>query len=359
MKKSIPIYFLYLLFFTGVSAQIPPGYYDPANGKTGKALQQALHDIIQNHHYVMYNTVWACFPLTDKKPDSTVWDIYSDIPGSSPPYFYQFDMDQCGSSGAGPGEDVCYDREHSWPKSWFGGEIYPMYSDMFILYPTDSYVNTRRLNYPYGTVAQPQWTSMNGSRLGICTWTGYSGKVFEPIDEYKGDLARTYFYMSVRYYDEDAEWPGSEMTTGSQLKTWSLNLLKYWNSLDPVSQKETDRNNAVFFIQGNRNPFIDHPEYSSKIWADGTGVDEDNTFKLRIFPTPAHDNCTLTLPEWFNPQTSTVNITSLSGVRVLANSLNDKISLILDIHNLPAGVYFVTISGSGNSGYYHGKIIKD
>jgi len=359
MKKSDVFFFLILLVFPGAIAQIPPGYYDQANGKTGQALQQALHDIIQTPVSVDYSALWTCFEVTDKKPDNTVWDIYSDIPGADAPYSYQFDIDQCGSSGGASVEDACYDREHSWPKSWFGGAVYPMYSDLFILYPTDSYVNGRRSNYPYGPVVHPQWTSRNGSKLGTCRWTGYSGIVFEPIDAFKGDLARSYFYMTVRYYHEDTGWPGSGMTTGSQLKTWALALLKYWNSLDPVSQKEIDRNNVVYSIQGNRNPFIDHPEYASMIWADGTGIEKDSKPHIRIFPNPAHDYCRLTLPEGFILRTSCVSIISVTGIPVKITVKNEDNGFVLDLHDLQDGVYFVTLCGSGNSGYYHGKIIKD
>jgi hypothetical protein len=200
---------------------------------------------------------------------------------------------------------------------------------------------------------------MNGSKLGICSWTGYSGMVFEPIDEFKGDLARTYFYMSVRYYNEDTGWPGSGMTTGSQLKTWALVMMLQWNSLDPVSQKEIDRNNAVYLFQGNRNPFIDHPGYAGIIWGNGMGIAEDNKMNIRTFPNPAHDYCYLTLPEGFNHQTCSVNVTAASGVPVKITLLNEENNLLLDFHNLASGVYFVTLSGSVNSVYYHGKIVKN
>ena len=190
--------------------------------------------------------------------------------GGTPPYVYTYGSgDECGNYS---GEGDCYNREHSWPKSWFGGEVMPMYSDLFHIYPTDGYVNGMRNNYPYGEVGQVQWSSQNGSKLGSCTWPGYSGTVFEPIDTYKGDFARSYFYMSVRYYTEDSGWPGSPMTTGSQLKSWALDMMIQWNDQDPVSQKEIDRNDAVYEIQDNRNPFIDHPEYADLIWGTGTGI---------------------------------------------------------------------------------------
>ncbi|OFY71803.1 MAG: hypothetical protein A2265_01200, partial [Bacteroidetes bacterium RIFOXYA12_FULL_33_9] len=162
-------------------------------------------------------------------------------------------------------ENDCYNREHSWPQSWFD-ESSPMVSDLFHVYPTDGYVNGKRANYPYGEVNSPNWTSMNGSKLGTCSYPGYTGIVFEPIDAYKGDFARTYFYMSTRYYGEDAGWTGSPMVNGAELEPWAMKMMLEWSDADPVSQKEIDRNNAVYGIQNNRNPFIDHPEYAMEIW---------------------------------------------------------------------------------------------
>jgi endonuclease I len=359
MKKIDLLPVLLFWFLSHVTAQIPPGYYNRATGKTGAALQLALHDIVQTTISVDYSTLWTCFETTDKKPDNTVWDIYSDTPGEGPPYAYQFGTDQCGSAGGASAEDVCYDREHSWPKSWFGGERYPMYSDLFILHPADSYVNGRRLNYPYGTVDQPQWTSLNGSKLGNCSWPGYAGKVFEPIDEFKGDLARSYFYMTVRYYKDDEGWPGSAMTTGSQLKTWALALLKYWNSLDPVSQKEIDRNNAVNAIQRNRNPFIDHPEYAGMIWGIGMGVKEYGTSDrtVRIFPNPAHDYCQIFTGRYDPPES--ISLISVTGIPVSVSVKQEERGLLLDIKDLATGIYFVTLCGPADSGCYVGKLVKD
>ncbi|RLD59050.1 MAG: hypothetical protein DRJ01_11805, partial [Bacteroidetes bacterium] len=262
MKKLLLLVVNVFLISVTLFAQIPPGYYDNASGKTGTALQQALHDIIDNHTVRSYTQLWTDFETTDKKATGYVWDMYSDKPASSPDYDYTFGTDQCGSYS---GEGSCYNREHSFPKSWFD-EGTPMYTDLFHLYPTDGYVNGQRGNYPFGEVSSPTWTSTNGSKKGPCSYPGYSGTVFEPIDEYKGDFARTYFYMATRYYNEDASWTGSDMVDGAQPKAWALNMLKEWNTNDPVSQKELDRNEAVYSIQGNRNPFIDHPEYVGDIW---------------------------------------------------------------------------------------------
>ena len=264
---------LFLLFYiqTGYT-QIPPGYYNAASGLTGSGLQMALHNIIKNHNSISYSGIWNAFYTTDDKPNGTVWDMYSDIPNGTPngnpPYVYTFGTDQCGTASA---EGDCYSREHSFPKSWFN-DAAPMTTDLFHIIPADQYVNNKRSNYPYGEVNNPTWTSLNGSKLGPSSTTGYSGTVFEPRDEYKGDLARNYFYMAVRYYTEDSSWPGSPMVDGSQLKGWALTMLMAWNQQDPVSTKEIDRNNAIYAIQNNRNPFIDHPEYVAGIWDPNSGI---------------------------------------------------------------------------------------
>ena len=132
-------------------------------------------------------------------------------------------------------EGTGYNREHSWPQAWFGGGIPPMESDLFQLYPTDNFVNNQRGSFPYGEVDSPTWTSLNGSKLGPCSYPGYSGTAFEPIDGYKGDFARSYFYMTTRYYLEDGAWPGSDMTDGADLLPWAVDMLLEWHVEDPVS----------------------------------------------------------------------------------------------------------------------------
>jgi len=243
-------------------AQIPSGYYASAQGLTGQPLRQALHNIIDGHSQQSYTSLWTHFQQTDKKDNGKVWDMYSDVPGGTPPYQYTFSSDQCGNY---TGEGDCYNREHSWPKSWFNDQ-YPAYSDLFHLYPTDGYVNSKRSNYPFGEVSNPSWTSQNGSKLGQNTHPGFTGTVFEPIDAYKGDFARTYFYMSTRYYTEDSGWGSNEMVDRSTLREGAASMLMEWHLADPVSEKELERNDAVHDIQGNRNPFIDHPEYAQQIW---------------------------------------------------------------------------------------------
>ena len=257
----------FLFACVSLFAQIPSGYYNNASGKTGTNLQSALHTIIDGHSQQSYPSLWTHFQSTDVNASGKVWDMYSDVPGGTPSYTYTFVTNQCGNYS---GEGSCYNREHSFPKSWFN-DGYPMYSDLFHLYPTDGYVNGQRGSYPFGEVSSPTWTSTNGSKRGPNAYPGSDGQTcFEPIDEYKGDFARTYFYMATRYYGEDGSWQSNDMVNGAEPTTWAMNMLLEWHTADPVSQKELDRNDAVYGIQGNRNPFIDHPEYAAQIW-DGAG----------------------------------------------------------------------------------------
>lgn len=276
-RRALTLGLLILTLSVKILAQIPDGYYATAEGKTGAELKTALYNIIKNHTVISYDGLWTAFQYTDKKSNGKVWDMYSDKPGQTPPYEFTFVTDQCGNYSS---EGDCYNREHSFPKSWFN-DASPMYSDLFHLYPTDGYVNNRRSNYIFGEVTSVTWTSLNGSKLGTSTASGTTLTVFEPIDEYKGDFARTYFYMATRYENLIATWASYNTeakaildgTTYPAYKQWYITILLKWNQQDPVSQKEIDRNNVVYSsYQHNRNPFIDHPEYAQLIWGSSTPI---------------------------------------------------------------------------------------
>lgn len=252
--KRIGLGLMLMLWATLTQAQIPTGYYNSINNQTGQELRQALHNIIKGHKVVSYSGLLDAYAYTDCDANNKIWDIYSNKRWSL--------SANCGNYDS---EGDCWNREHTWPSSWFNDKSGPK-SDLFHVMPTDGYVNNRRSNYPYGEVNKATYTSANGSKLGACSTDGYSGTVFEPVDEYKGDVARNFFYMSTRYYSEDSGWGSSGMTSKSDIKPWAIAMLLRWHKADPVSQKEIDRNNAVFGYQGNRNPFIDHPEYAERIW---------------------------------------------------------------------------------------------
>jgi len=244
-----------------MTAQIPSGYYDAANGLDGESLRSALQGIIDGHNSQSYDNIWTHFQSTDRKSDGKVWDMYTDKPSGTPTHIFSFGTGKCGEYSA---EGDCFNREHSFPQSWFGSGS-PMKSDLFHVYPTDGYVNGKRGNFPYGEVGSASWTGTNGSKVGSSNTAGYNGTVFEPIDEYKGDFARTYFYMVTRYKSNASGW-SSDMLSSGNLSSWAITLLLKWANEDPISQKELDRNNAVHDIQGNRNPFIDNSLYKDYIW---------------------------------------------------------------------------------------------
>ena len=274
--KQITFFLLVGVSFS-LFGQIPAGYYDSASGLTGSDLKTALYNIIKNPNVDSYDNLWVDFEQTDKHTDGSVWDIYSN-------YTFHFTSDQCGNYTS---EGDCFNREHSFPKSWFN-DASPMYSDLFHIYPSDGYVNGQRSNLPYGEVGTATYTSTNGCKKGNNTYGTYTGTVFEPADEYKGDLARTYFYMVTCYENLVASWETNESgadamlngTTFPAFENWSLQMLMDWNDQDPVNQKEIDRNNAIYNIQGNRNPFIDHPEYVCLVWGSNCPNNIENNSSL-------------------------------------------------------------------------------
>lgn len=280
-ERIVLLLFFVIISAFGLKAQ-PAGYYNNAAGLSGQPLKTALYNIIGNHTVISYDGLWTAFRHTDDTPNSSVWDMYSNCS-------FTFGADQCGYYA---GECDCYNREHSWPKSWFN-DVSPMNSDLFHIVPTDGSVNGMRGNFPYGTVSTPTYTSGNGCKLGPCSYPGFTGTVFEPVDEYKGDFARNYFYMATRYENIISSWHNYDENAGAILldnsfpvfETWFLTMLGEWHAADPVSQKEIDRNNEIYTnYQHNRNPYIDHPEYVYSVWGVGQepGLPEPSNYPLNF-----------------------------------------------------------------------------
>jgi len=278
-KKRLLFLFIIIIvnsFSTFSFAQPPAGYYTPANGLSGLPLKTALYNIIKGHTSITYNQLYTSYQTTDILPGNKVYDMYSVNADSTANYFFTHGTAQCGTYNS---EGDCYNREHSTPASWIN-DAYPMYSDLFNVYPTDGYVNNRRSNFPLANVATVTWTSSNGTKLGTPADTTNIGNVFEPIDSYKGDFARSFFYMATRYENIVAGWHSNSpqaaavyaANNGLVFKPWYVTMLLAWSALDPVSQKEINRNNAVYAIQNNRNPYIDHPEYINAIWGGSNPI---------------------------------------------------------------------------------------
>lgn len=249
-------------------------YYASTKNLTGYALKTALHKIIKSHTDQGYWAVWGFIAKHDidryYEQDATVLDVYSESPHGVDAHSFTPKSHQCGNYVK---EGECYNREHSFPRSWFNSAD-PMFSDIHQLFPTDGYVNEMRSNFAFGEVGKVQLQSRNGSKLGKSKTQGYRGIVFEPIDEFKGDIARAQLYMAVRYEDQIASWEKNNSrgdvaldgTSDRVYEQWYLDLLLKWHEADPVSQKERDRNDAAYDYQGNRNPFVDNPQWVELIW---------------------------------------------------------------------------------------------
>ena len=286
-----------------------PAYYESIDGTSGKELMGAIQRVAKQGYRAddfRYDSVWLAFKHTDLRPDSYIWEIYSDCD-----FVYEKDRT---SNTTQTGECKGYNREHAMCQSWFGttslagqemssSKKNSPGSDIFHIYPASYGMNSRRGNRPYGEVLTAANVSGNGTKYGTPVQTisvtnsvagayvegsiTLSTNVLEPADEYKGDIARSYFGTMVKWagewtfnrnengrvifdatIDADTHY-ASENNYG--LTPYGLALLLKWHRQDPVSQKEVDRNNGIQLTQGNRNPFIDYPYLAEYIWGERSG----------------------------------------------------------------------------------------
>ncbi|MDE6266790.1 MAG: endonuclease [Muribaculaceae bacterium] len=295
--------------------EAPSGYYSKCEGKTGQALLKALHETVGSHTVVSYDGLNEVFKTSDVYPDGKLWDMYSTKHWNT--------SEKCGSYKL---VGDCWNKEHSMPKSWFN-KATPMYSDAFHLYPTDGKVNGQRSNFPFGECSGGSSLPSSGGiqalgRLGTSTYPGYTGKVFEPDDQYKGDFARTYFYMAAAYNDRISTW-NSDMLAGNSYpvyNTWAVNMLLKWHRQDQVSNKETTRNDAIYAYQKNRNPFIDHPELAEYIWGNQQGEPWYPGGKIAaIIATPANGT-------EINLGKSGIDVSKVRRVNIAASGLTSAIT---------------------------------
>ena len=293
MKTRLLLLSLFIAGVCAAWAQGPNGsgtYYQSADGKKGSALKTALFNIIKNPSVTSYKGLYDAYIQTDTRPDGYVRDWYSNATN------YRHNVDNKGNYTK---EGDMYNREHSVPQSWFN-EASPMKSDIVHVLPTDGYVNNRRSSYPLADVNNVTYSSQNSySKLGSCKNEGYSGTVFEPNDEIKGDMARIYFYMATCYQDKCGNWGGG-IFTSSGMVDWEMNVMKAWSKLDPVDDVEIARNNAVKEVQGNRNPFVDYPGLEDYIWGNMTDV----AFSYDNYAGGGGETATVAMPT-FSPDAGT------------------------------------------------------
>ena len=282
-KKNITKAFSLLLtafLCNSIIAQPPANYYNNAAGKSCASLKTALSTITTTgNNPRSYSSLWTQYISTDIKPRTVgtgsanvIYDIYSSVPNGTDPYQFTPSTNQCGTYSV---EGDCYNREHSVPQAWFNGNTSSAgpATDYLHIYPTDGKVNGKRDNYIYGEVATANWTSLNGSKLGSSANAGFTGNVFEPLDSFKGDLARSFLYFVTRYETDMPTFGAIALAAQSfaantfpSIKIEYIKLMIKWHNLDPVSAKELARNNAAYSFQSNRNPYIDHPEYVDLVW---------------------------------------------------------------------------------------------
>ena len=315
MKRLITILFTICLSAALLAFNRPvtpvdslPAYYESIDGTSGKQLLDAIQLVAKIGYRTddfRYDSIWLAFQHTDMRSDGYIWEIYSDCD-----FVYEKDRT---SNTTQTGECKGYNREHAMCQSWFGtaslagkemssSKKNSPGSDIFHIYPTAYGMNSRRGNRPYGEVAVAAYTSFNGTKYGtpksitvsntvagafVEASTSMSTNVLEPVDEYKGDIARSYFGTMVKWagewafnkaeegrvifdatIDADTHY-GPENNYG--LTPYGVAMLLKWHRQDPVSQKEIDRNNAIQITQGNRNPFIDYPYLAEYIWGERTG----------------------------------------------------------------------------------------
>lgn len=273
------------LWSTSAIADIPEGYYDACEGKSKAALKSQLYTIVKDHTAIPYGNkndqTWGAFFYTDVHPDGYWWDIYT--------------TNHVAVGDGAPANDVM-NKEHAFPKSWWGGNNNDAYKDIVHLMPVNSVANSTRSNWPYAEVQTPKSISTKCTNPRFKHGSpktgqgGGSSTVFEPDDEFKGDLARTYFYMVTCY--QNLTWQGNGLYTAENgtyptLQPWAIEMLLRWHREDPVSQKEIDRNEGVYSQQKNRNPFIDYPEMVEHIWGDK--MDTPWTFSGSVDPDPGSD----------------------------------------------------------------------
>ena len=262
------------------AAEIPAGYYDAIEGTQDSVLKSTLSQIVRGGERYEYGInayhstnnppewmagdlkaygTWQALPFTDHKPGGVVWDMYSNC--------VRYYPNKLGDSGCS------LNIEHCLPKSWWGGTVNEAYKDLYNLNPSDQRANSQKSNYPPGHVKKGDKFDNGSFKMAKANTSGYGYICWEPAEEYRGDFARTYFYMATAYeYLEWTAYPQYISNTSYLMFSDSIQqVLLDWHRADPVSDKERCRMDNISDIQGNRNPFIDYPELVEYIWGNKKG----------------------------------------------------------------------------------------
>ena len=257
------VLFLIIVLCSSLLAQ--EQYYRKAEGLRGTQLKEALHDLIQPSYVLAYGggvgKTWTGFWYTDQMENMQVRDRYSNVVRYLNP-----DMSAVSNMNI----------EHIWANSWWGHIKNNAYCDLFNLYPADATANGRKSNNPIGIVDGTVSYTNGVTKVGKSSSYRADSLItaWEPADQWKGDFARTYFYMATCYSHMTSLWTTTEglLTVDPNspllMRPWVYNLMLEWAEADPLDEIEQQRCDAIYEIQGNRNPFVDYPELCYYIWGN-------------------------------------------------------------------------------------------
>ncbi len=371
---------LFALFFCVISLKAlagPGNYYNSLDTNLACAsFKTALfHLIASNTNVVPYASVDNYYNRTDEKPAETgggyviVERYASENPFGTDYCDFRYPAGFCLTTPSDTNECVCYNKEHVFPKSWFGTTVYPMYSDMHYVWPADNRVNLFKSNFPIGYQKNATYTSKNGTKIGQSDGSknfGYtSSNIFEPIDSFKGDFARAYLYVVTRYEDSIPFWPGrstsSNVLDGNKypgLKSWILQICVNWSKMDPPSSFEMKRNDSVYAIQGNRNPYIDHPEWVEKIFGPNgisasctaTAVKTKSNAHFQLYPNPAQNILTIIFDNSISDDDAIFEVLDVSGRKIMSQKIDPgRMQQSIDVSSYANGTYFIDLIYKGEN----------
>ncbi|MEE4256993.1 MAG: endonuclease [Bacteroidales bacterium] len=330
---------LILLWPVSLFAQIPPGYYEGTEGLYGDQLKAKLHTIIDDHDEPSYNDLRDyILPESDEDPQNPNNVIL----------LYTGRSQAKSTFGGGVNE---WNREHVWAKSHGDfGNTPPCGTDAHMIRPTDVSVNAARGNKDFDEGGQQH------SEATECYYTTYT---WEPRDAVKGDVARMILYMDVRYEGTSGELDLTvvdAVNTSPAPEHGRLSTLLEWHEQDPPDAFEINRNEVVYSYQGNRNPFIDHPEFVANIWAPAASVEDMARLDAGFYPNPVSDCLHVSLQA--ESDHCTLSIINMVGVELISNIVEGKGSLKINCDDLPSGLYVLRISDEQNRKYYVSTFIK-
>ena len=335
MKRHLLTSFSLLFLVLTIVAQDLNTYYGNADGKYKAGLKAALKGIIANHTPLGYGNLWAAYEQVDyiegkinSDGQYQVFDYYSDS-------IFYFKGNGTAVTGM--------NKEHVAPQSWWGkGTNIPVGNDLIQVIPAEENANTAKNNYPLGIVKGTPMYPNNDSGLAprIKTGSDINGQpVFEPCDEYKGDFARIYFYVATCYPDVNWEERSDVNVSFKKedyptLKADIIDTLLQWHRQDPVSEWEQTRNNRVYPVQKNRNPFVDYPELAEYIWGNKT----NEVFYLNGTNVGSNEETPSSIIFDFSSNEWELPVGSANKTADVADYTKDG--------------YTITVAGSPGEGYY-------